>query len=411
MDFQIGADLGLVLAKGILFSFITVMVLLPPLTLLSYKLIDKTKHRPFAPSFKNINRPLSRLAMPVLLVVALLIVPSFLGQNKTGFLYGNASVAEGQGLDDESVIQETFGQSTIMMVLVPRGDIAREKQLSEDLLALKHVTSVISYPIQVGTAIPVDFLKEEITSQFYSENFARIIVYTDTPEEGDLAFATVESITSTAKRYYGEEVWSAGQSANLYDMCQVVEKDKLMVDLIAIAFIFCILLITFRSALLPILLLLAIQAAIWINLAIPYFMGTPINFIGFLVLSTVQLAATVDYAILLSINYMRARKTLPQKEAMHQAMGMSFRPILVSAVILSSAGFALFATSTNSAISDIGMLLGRGSMLAFALVACFLPAMFKLLDRGIAKTTWRAGFFIEEAVSRNEGSRVNAEEL
>jgi len=404
MDFRIGVDLGLVLAKGILFSFITVMVFLPPLTLVLFKFIDKTKHRPFMPSFKNVNRVLSRLAIPVLVVVILLVVPSFLGQNRTSYLYGNASVAKQQGYRDAEYIEETFGSSTIMMLLVPRGDVAREKLLSESLLELDHVTGLVSYPNQVGTAIPVEFLSDDIVSQFYSENFARIIVYTDTPEEGDLAFTTVEHITEIAQSYYGKEVWSAGQSASLYDMRHVVEKDKLTIDLIAIAFIFIILLVAFKSLSLPIILILAIQAAIWINLAIPYFSDTPINFIGFLVLSTVQLAATVDYAILLSINYVRNRRKMPQKEAIHTAMGMSFRPILVSAVILSVAGFTLFATSTNSAISDIGILLGRGALLAFMMVMCFLPALFKVFDKPIAISTWRSGFLFNKKPRLKERS-------
>ena len=412
MEFRIGLDMGLVLAKGILLSFITVMVFLPPLTLLGFKLIDKTRHRPFMPEFHGVNRFLSKLAIPVLVVVVLAIVPSFLGQNHTGFLYGNESATESSEIGaGKREIEEQFGQTTTMALLVSRGDIAKEQMLSTSLEKLEHVTSVVSYANQVGTAIPVAFLDESVVSRFYSENYARIVVYVDTPEEGDLAFDTVKTITATAQSYYGDEVYSAGQSANLYDMKNVVEKDKLNVDMIAVAAIFLVLLITFRSGLLPFMLLLAIEAAIWINLSIPYFTGTSINFIGFLVLSTVQLAATVDYAILLSINYMRNRKIQPQKEAMHVSMGTAFRPILVSAVILATAGFILFITSTNPAVSDIGMLLCRGALLAFAMVACFLPGMMKVFDWLVAKTTWRAGFVFAKKDKASASAQHESEAL
>lgn len=393
MDFRIGADMGWILAKGIIFSFVSVMVFLPALTLLTLKLIDKTRHRPFMPGFKNVNRGLSKLATPILILVALIVIPCFLGQGQTGFLYGNSipdpSNPSGQA---KIAIQEEFGQSTIMALLVPRGDIAKEQSLSNDLGQLRSVKSVVSYANTVGTTIPSEFLDGGIAAQFYSDNYARIVVYTDTPAEGDLAFNTVEDITKTAQSYYGDAVYSVGQSANLYDMKNVVQKDNSMVNLIAIIAIFIVLLFTFKSATLPLILLITIESAIWINLSIPYFTGTSINFMGYLVLSTVQLGATVDYAILLTTHYMKNRKLMPQKEAMDLSLGTSFRSILVSASTLATAGFTLYATSSNPSISDIGLLLGRGTLLSFAMVICFLPAMLKLCDKTIAKTSYKAEF-------------------
>jgi predicted RND superfamily exporter protein len=317
-------------------------------------------------------------------------------------MYGNSIIAENTlGARDKAEISKNFDQYTVLVLLVPRGDIAKEQGLSEALEKLDYVSSVVSFANQVGTVIPPEFLDDDVTSQFYSENYARIVVYTDTSEEGAVAFATVEKIMDTARSYYNDEVWSVGQSANLYDMKTVVQKDNLMVTLLAVIGIFFILLLMFRSWTLPLILLLTIESAIWINLAIPYFTGTAINFIGFLVLSTVQLVATVDYAILLTNHYRRNRKTLPPKEAMHLSMGTAFRSILVSVAILSAAGFTLYATSTNPAISDIGLLLGRGALLSFAMVVCFLPGMLRLCDRGIARTTWRSGFLFNNDKSDN----------
>lgn len=411
MNFQIGADLGLNLAKGIILSFVSTMIFLPALTLAMYKLIDKTRHRPFMPGFKNVNRFFSKLAIPAIILVVILIIPSFLGQGRTGFIYGGDGIAESSPTARSSeAVKEEFGQSTVMALLVPRGDVARELELGQDVAQLPHVTSVVSFAETVGTAFPADFLDEGVTSQFYSDNYARIVVYTDTPSEGDVAFYTVEEITAVAQSYYGDEVYSVGQSTNLYDMKNVVEVDNMVVTLIAVIAIFLVLLVTFRSATLPFILLLTIETGIWVNLAIPYFQGTSINFIGYLVLNTVQLGATVDYAILLTTTYMRTRRLMPQKQAMNEAMGEAFKSILVSASVLAVAGFTLYFTSTNPPVRDIGLLLGRGTVLSFVMVVCFLPAMLKFFDRAVAKTTYKSIFFREKKERHKKSEIKEAKE-
>ena len=394
MNFRIGADLGLTLAKGIVLSFISVMIFLPALTLFVYKFIDRTKHRELMPSFKNVNKVFSKIAIPAVIIVVILIVPSFLGQRQTSFTYGNSvALPDTRNERDSLAIQDVFGKTTVMALLVPIGDIVKEQELSRDLEQLDHVTGVVSYTNKVGLGIPADFLSEEITGQFYSEHYARIIVYTDTPDEGDIAFRTVENINEKAKAYYGDAFYSAGQSANLYDMKTVVKKDNSMVNMIAIIAIFVVLLITFKSAVLPLILLLCIETAIWINLSIPYFIGVPINFIGYLVICTVQLGATVDYAILLTNQYMSNRKRMLKREAVSVSLGETFKSVLVSGATLAAAGFTLYATSSNPAISGLGLLLGRGTLLSMLMVVCFLPGMLTLFDKVIAKTTYKSEFF------------------
>jgi predicted RND superfamily exporter protein len=393
MDFLIGANLGINLAKGIIFSFVTSMVFLPALTLCVYRLMDRTKHRPLLPSFANVHRVLSKLAVPVIIVVALVIVPSFLGQSRTDFLYGAESGGGGTRAQfDTEKIEQEFGESNLVVMLVPRGDIAREQMLGQRLEGLEHVTSVVSYAKTVGVTIPSDFLDESITNQFYSAHYARLIISTDVPPEGDLAFAAMGEIRDVSQELYGDAAYTLGRSMNLYDMKTVVQQDNLRVNLIAVVAIFLVLLLTFRSLVLPFLLVLTIEAAIWINLAIPYFTGTSINYIGYLVLNTVQLGATVDYAILLTNAYLRLRKSMPKRDAIRQALGSSFKSILVSASVLTLAGFTLVGTSTNPIVSDIGSMLGRGTLLSFAMVVCFLPPMLTLLDPLIGKFTWKAGF-------------------
>jgi predicted RND superfamily exporter protein len=200
-------------------------------------------------------------------------------------------------------------------------------------------------------------------------------------------------VNATASEYYGDEALSVGESVNTYDMSALVEKDNLMVNLIAITSIFVVLLVTFRSLTLPLILLLTIETSIWLNLSIPYFEGKSINFLGYLVLSAVQLGTTVDYAILLTNRYLKRRRKQAAPEAVRGALGESFRSILVSASVLSAAGFSLYGATTNSAVSEIGLLLGRGTLLSLVMVTFFLPAMLLFCDRAIGRTTYRSGFW------------------
>jgi len=387
MEFRIGPDLGICLAKGIVFSFISVVVFLPALTLSLYKLIDKTGHRIIMPEFRSIGKYLSKLFIPVTVIVAIVIVPAYLGQGKTDFLYGYGDFDAKRELGrSNTAINEKFGRTNILAVLVPKGEIAKEAELSEKLKKHPHVKNVVSYASNVGANIPSDFLSEDITGQFYSENYARIILYTDLPDEGEMTFKAVEEINGIINQYY-DEAYMVGQSATLNDIKKVVEVDNTRVNLIAIAAVFLVVLFSFKSLMLPVILVLTIEVAIWINLSIPYFTDTSINYIGYLVLNTVQLGATIDYAILLTDNFLQKRKRMSAKKAVYEAMSIAFRSILVSASILSFAGFTLYFTSSNAIVVDIGLLLGRGTLISMFMVICFLPAMLILFDKFIGKTT------------------------
>ncbi|MDO4290548.1 MAG: MMPL family transporter [Eggerthellaceae bacterium] len=404
MQFQIGADLGLNLVKGIVLSFVTVVVFLPALTLCLCKLIDKTAHRPLMPSFSGVDKGLRHVRVPAVVLVLVLAVPAFLGQASTEFTYSNGqpdtTLRTGA---DTARVEEEFGQQNMVALLVPRGDVAREAELSAALEGLDHVTGVMSYATTVGATIPQGFLSDAVISQFYSDSWARIVATLDTPLEGDAAFAVVEQIEQTAQSYY-DTYYAAGQSANLYDMANVVAVDNVVVSLAAMVAIFLVLLVTFRSLALPVVLLFTIEVGIWINLAIPYFTGTPINFIGYLVINTVQLGATIDYGILLTTHYLRARRELPARAAVTRALGETFRSLLVSAGILATAGFALSVSSSIGAVSTLGLLLARGAILSVILVTCFLPGLLIALDGVIRRTTWKAGFASAGAGAESGGA-------
>ena len=207
----------------------------------------------------------------------------------------------------------------------------------------------------------------------------------------------VEGVQDTAKSYYPDDsVYSLGESVTLYDMKNVVQRDNTVVNILTVATIAIVLLITFKSISIPIILLLTIQSAVWINLAIPYFTDQSLVFVGYLIVSTVQLAATVDYAILFTEDYNRNRKEMPALKAIKKTLDGKIFAIAISASILSSVGFILWITSTNPIVSSIGLLIGRGALLAFIMVVFFLPAMLLVFDKIVEKTTWKSNFYKEK---------------
>lgn len=387
MRFGIGSDLGINLLKGVLLSFISVMVFMPALTLLLYKAIDKTRHRKLMPDFKNSGKLIMKVRIPFFILALIIVIPTFLAQSKTEFMYGMGSMMASTRVGkDTEAIEEKFGRENPLLLLIPKENAGKEEMLCEELSNLPHVTNIVSYVTYVGAEIPQEFVPKEAYSQFYSDNYSRIILYTDTGEEDTEAFDTIESIINITNKYYDSH-YLAGSSATLYDMKNIVSSDTRRVNIAAIIGIFLVLLVTFRSISLPFLLVFCIETAIWINLSVPYFADTHINFIGYLIISTVQLGATVDYAILFTNSYLNKRKTLGSKDSIRETISTNLVAIFTSAIILASAGFTLALTSNNPIISELGLLLGRGTILSLAMVALVLPALLVLFDKLIKKTT------------------------
>lgn len=399
MEFGIGADMGTGLVKGVAFSFLAVMIFFPCLVLEFYKIIDKTRHRDIMRKFKSLGKNILKIRIPIFVLILVIMIPAYLAQSNGDFQYGSANLGDGNrtGRDTEMVSSE-FGEALEIVILVPRGEPGREKLLVDDLENIDYIRNVISYAGTVGSEIPSEFLDSEDIEQFYSQDHARIIAYASTAGEGDVAFSVVDHVRDTVDKYYEDDTYVGGQTPTVLDMRNVVTKDNSLVNMIAIISIGLVILFTFRSFSFPVILVLTIETSIWINLSVPYFSGTQLSYIGYLIVSTVQLGATVDYAILLASNYNARRRIMPKKEAISSAVNESFNSILISAAILSMAGFSLTMTSTNPMVSEMGMLLCRGTILSFVMVVFFLPSAFYICDKIIGKTTWRSGFIYEERI-------------
>lgn len=406
MDFKIGPDMGIALVKGVVLSFLSCMTFLPALLLLCKKLVDKTRHRKFLPDFSGAGKVAVKIRIPVFLIAAVVAVFCYLGQSKNQFTYGSGDAAGNKPAAVE--IKKEFGESNIMVLMVPKNDRTKEKLLCEEIEQMNYVTNVISYVTQVGAEIPPEYLSDEITDKFYGENYARIIVYSNLPDESKESFSLVQNIRKMASKYCGEDVLSCGQSANLYDMKNTIENDNKIVNIITVLAIYLILAIMLKSWFLPILLILVIKMSIWVNMAIPFFTGSSLIYLGYLVVSTVQMGATIDYAILLSNHYMENRKNMPAKKAMSRTMTDTIPSVLISASILAIAGFALALVSSNEMVVALGILIGRGALLPLIMVNLCLPALLILFDTFIPFTTWKAGFFKKSEAADVDGREATA---
>lgn len=403
MRFRIGPDMGYVMAKAIVFSLICVLCFLPALAISTYKLIDKTRHRAFWPDFHKFAKAVLKVRIPALILAVLLLIPCYIAQGKNDFLYGSSrvySTNETQMGRDLLAIEDEYGPSNPLVLLVPKGDISKEQQLNDALKADLDVTSVISYVNTVGASIPENFVPEESLSQLYSEHYSRFVVSLDTEEVEDGWADKVDELHTICEKYYGDEALIAGDLASTEDLKDTITVDNTRVNILAILFVFVILVLNFKSVSIPVILTLVIELSIWINLSVPYLQSTTLHYIGYLIISSVQLGATIDYAILLTGRYMDERKTKKRKDAAIESIRACVLSLFTSAIILTIAGSVLGAISTNLVLSQLGILVGRGAVISFILVLFVLPALLMIFDRLIEKTTAKTSFYEEE--SRHE---------
>ena len=396
MRFKIGPDMGYVMAKAIVFSLICVLCFLPALAISTYKLIDKTRHRPFYPAFSKFAKGVLKVRIPALTIAVLIAIPCFIAQGRNDFIYGSSrvySTEETQMGRDLLAVEDEYGASNPLVIMVPKGDISKEAQLNDALKSDSDVISVISYVNTVGASIPENFVPEEALSQLYSEHYSRFVVTLDTEEIEDGWADKIDRVREICEEYYGDEVLIAGDLASTEDLKDTITVDNTRVNILAILFVFVILVVNFKSITLPIILTLVIELSIWINLSVPYFQSTTLHYIGYLIISSVQLGATIDYAILLTGRYLEERKTKTRREAAAESIRACVLSLFTSAIILTIAGFVLGAVSTNLVLSQLGTLVGRGAVISFILVLFALPALLMIFDRVIEKTTAKTQFY------------------
>lgn len=416
MKFNIGFDMGLVLAKGIIFSLLTVVFFMPAMILKFSKWNDKTKHRSFFPDFTNLGKGVFHIRYIVLALVLLLTPPAYVMQQMNNFQYGNSAVGGAPGTQvyaDDQEITAKFGRSNMLLLIYPNTDPVAEKKLSDELEDLPYVKSVTSMANTLPEGIPEDFLPDSTVSQLHTTDTARMLLYIRTKGESDRSFEYTDAIRDLMKKYYPDNSYVVGETPSTQDIKSTITDDNARVNVLTLLGVFLVVAFSFKSLLIPIVVMIPIEVAIFINMAIPYVQGVDMIYMGYIIVSSIQMGATVDYSILLTNNYIAKRATLPKKEACIEAVTRSCSSIFTSGGIITLAGYIVYMISTTAAIGDLGHLIGRGGFLSLVLVLTLLPALLVLTDGLVIEKKWKGSGrrLRERYVTRKQQFHRRAEQI
>ncbi len=393
MKFTIGKDVGFVLTKGIICSLVTVLFLMPTLILRFDKKIEKTAHRSFLPPLDGLGKLMYRIRIPVLAVAALCAVPCYFGQSMNYFYYGDDALGSGPGTrvyEDSRAIEDVFGKSNVVIAMVPNGSVIKERRLTDELEDQEFIDYALSMAGTLPQGIPESFLPESVTKQLRTGSYARILISMETREESSYSFQCSERLTDIVKEYYPEDSYVIGMTPTTIDIRDILTDDYNRVSIISLAGVALVVMLTFHSVMVPILVIIPIEVAIYLNMTIPYIIGDSMVYIGYIIVSCLQLGATIDYSILMTNNYMEFRETMESREAAVTAIAKSAISILTSGGILTVVGYLLYFTSSIQAISQVGRLVGRGALLSMILVLSLLPALLAAFDKPIRRQQQRA---------------------
>ena len=393
MKFSVGKDLGFVLAKGIVISLATVMLLMPALIMRFNEKIEKHAHKSFMPPFGSFADKMYRGRKLIIALSIIVIIPCYVAQDMNVFLYGDEALGEGPGTkvyEQNQIIDEAFGRSNMIIAMVPVGSVVSEKMLTEDLENFEFVNYAKSLAGELPSGVPQEFLPGSLTEKMKTENYSRILISMNTAEESDFAFECSEKLEAKIKEYYPENSHVLGLTPTTIDMKNILNEDYSFVNMLSMLGVILVVAISFQSVLVPMLVIIPIEAAILMNMAFPYVTGDTILFIGYIIVSCLQLGATVDYSILVTSNYLGARKEMQPSDAAKASIEKSALSVLTSGSILTVVGYGLFFISTTRGIAQVGRFVGRGAMLSIILVLTLLPALLALFDKHIARQQQKA---------------------
>jgi predicted RND superfamily exporter protein len=400
MKYGIGKDMGLVLAKGVFLSLISVITLLPCLVLIADRRFSKHKHKILLPSFNKSSKWIVKFRYIAIVLVALIAIPVFLGQTKLKYYYSNEKTLseDKKAVVANKKINEVFDKNNELIVIVPISEKAKINGLVKDIKAINNVSSVEGLYTMADRAIPESFVPESVRKTFLSNEYTYFLAGIESDTEGEVTKGTIESIKKVLENNYNK-FYITGEAAIYLDLQSVTSSDFNNVNIVSIILIGLILLLTFKSITLSIILVFVIQLGIWINLSIPYFQGEVINFISFIVIGAIQLGATVDYAILFTSRYRENLDELTPPEAMEKTISDTGRSVLTSVLILAAGTFSVYFITTIKSAAEITLLIGRGAIISLILVYVLLPAMLLIFGRVIGSTTagWPRAIKIENS--------------
>lgn len=390
MSFTLGKDLGIVMAKGVVFGVIACVTILPAMILVFDRIIEKTKHKVILPDLSRISDWVVKHFYVFLILFVVILVPAVYGYTHTEVYYDLAGTLP-KDLDSSianSKLDEEYNMGATHMIILDRSlDTIDTCKMTDELKEVDGVKTVLGLDSVLGTTIPKELLPKGILDVFEQGNYKMMVVMSEYAVASDEVNEQCEAINSIIKKY-DQSGMLIGEAPCTKDLIEITDKDFKVVSAVSIGIILIIIALVFRSVTLPFILVMVIEFAIFINMGIPAYTGTTLPFIASIVIGTIQLGATVDYAILMTNKYKRGRNHgLEKQAAIIEALRGSMQSVIVSALSFFAATFGVGLYSNIDMISSLCSLMARGAIISMIVVIFILPSMFVIFDKLILKTS------------------------
>ncbi|SFA84545.1 hypothetical protein SAMN05216249_103135 [Acetitomaculum ruminis DSM 5522] len=390
MSFTLGVDLGIVMAKGVVLGVISCVTILPALIITFDKQIEKTMHKPLVPDLGFLAKPILKYKPLFIAIFLILLVPAFWGQ-KNAKVYYNLDQTLPETLDcriANKKLQDTFNMTETSMILVDAdlnaGDM---NNMVKEIKNLDGIKNVIGLNLLTGNGVPEALIPEDIISELKTKDYQIMLVSSQYELATDEINKQCDDISAIIKSY-DKNAMLVGEAPCTKDLVEITDKDFASVNVASIGAIFVIIALVFKSISLPVLLVSVIEFAIFVNMGIPYYTGLTLPFVASIVIGTIQLGATVDYAILLTTRYKRERyEGKDKKEAVYIAVSTSIQSVITSGLSFFAATFGVGFYSSISMIGVLCSLMARGALISTTTVLLVLPAVLTIFDKVICKTT------------------------
>ncbi|ABN52709.1 MAG TPA: hypothetical protein DEF39_08105 [Hungateiclostridium thermocellum] len=392
MSFTMGLDLGIVMAKGVLLGVIGAVTVLPSLILILDKPLQKTKHRSLIPNMEKAAKGIVKVFPLFLIIFALLIAPAYYGYSKTNsevyYDMGECLPEDIQYVIANSKLRENFNIASTHMLLVDTSVPSKDvRSMIKEMEQVDGVKYVISLESVIGSRVPEEILPESITSIVKSDKWRLMLISSEYKVASDSVNKQIDELNTILKKY-DKNGMLIGEAPCMKDIIEITDQDFKVVNTVSIFAIFVIIALVLRSISLPFILIAVIELAIFINLGLPHYFGQSLPFIAPICISTIQLGATVDYAILMTTRYKSERIEGNDKTTSVQtALATSIPSVIVSGMELFAATFGVAIYSDIDIISSMCMLMARGAIISMLMVIFVLPALLLLCDKIICKTT------------------------
>lgn len=390
MSFTLGKDIGIVMAKGVIFGVLVCVTVLPSMILCCDKLIEKTKHKPLLPDIGRISDKVTKRYVIYVVAFVILLFPAIYGNNHTGVYY---NLDESLPKDLPSVIantklKEDYNMNTTHMILVDSSVAGSDvKKMSQEIEKVDGVKWVLGLDNLVGSGVPADMLPESVTGMLKNDKYQLLMVNSTYKVATDKVNKQIEEIDKILDKY-DEGAMLVGEGPLTKDLINITDTDFKRVSAVSIGIVFVIILLLFKSVTIPVILVGVIEFAIFVNMGIPFYTGTKLPFVASIVIGTIQLGATVDYAILMTTRYQRERSRGAGKfDAITTAHKFSAQSIIVSALSFFAATIGVGLYSNIDMISSLCILMARGALISMVVVVLILPSLFMVFDKIIIKTS------------------------